>query len=299
MTEKFDDLHSASSEGTVRWLYGQYTREDLEKMEASCLRALFRERVHHTIEVEIYPILVGDKELPPRFGTQAQLCWEVMAERGFTMDDPDMLWGKQYIDLAARLREGQEVKIDEPLPEPFDSKEMETVNKLIWDRRSIRDWVADKDVPDEMIEQIMEAGRAAPNGCNLNVVRFAVVKDPEEMKMVWSDIPTPANRCTIIVICYDKAIYETVGHDRLVPHNMLLDCAAAGDHMCLMAHALGLGAVWLTCTDKTAARFKKKYGLPDNIEQALHLAVGWPSIASIKSLRMPLKDMMLTRGASS
>ncbi len=87
-----------------------------------------------------------------------------------------------------------------------------------------------------------------------------------------------------------------MGHDRLVPHNMMLDCAAAGDHMCLMAHALGLGAVWLTCTDKTAARFKKKYELSDNIEQAMHLAVGWPSVASIKSLRMPLKDMMLTRG---
>ncbi|MCB2190120.1 MAG: nitroreductase family protein [Deltaproteobacteria bacterium] len=296
MTEKFDELHSSGSADTVRWLYGEYTRQDLMEMDPTCLRALFRERVHHTIEVEIYPILVGDKEATPIFGTQAQICWEVLTERGFPMDDPDMQWGKKYLDLAAKIRAGEKVTIDEPLPEKFNSDEMAVVNKLIWDRHSIRDWVADKPVPEEMLEQIMEAGRAAPNGCNLNVVRFAVIKKPEEMKMVWSDIPTPADRCTLIVICYDKAIYETVGHDRLVPHNMMLDCAAAGDHMCLMAHALGLGAVWLTCTDKTAARFKKKYGLPENIEPALHLAIGWPSIASIKSLRMPLKDMMLTKG---
>ncbi|MBU4563140.1 MAG: nitroreductase family protein [Desulfarculus sp.] len=296
MTEKFDELHSSASADTVRWLYGEYTRQDLMAMDPTCLRALFRERVHHTIEVEIYPILVGDKQATPIFGTQAQICWEVLSERGFPLDDPDLQWGKKYLDLAAKIRAGEKVTIDEPLPEKFNADEMAVVNKLIWDRRSIRDWVQDKPVPQDMLEQIMEAGRAAPNGCNLNVVRFAVINDPEEMKMVWSDIPTPANRCTIIVICYDKAIYETVGHDRLVPHNMMLDCAAAGDHMCLMAHALGLGAVWLTCTDKTAARFKKKYGLPDNIEQALHLAIGWPSVASIKSLRMPLKDMMLTRG---
>ena len=296
MTEKFDELHSSASADTVRWLYGEYTRQDLMAMDPTCLRALFRERVHHTIEVEIYPILVGDKESTPIFGTQAQICWEVLSERGFPMDDPDLQWGKKYLDLAAKIRAGEKVSIDEPLPEKFSADEMAVVKKLIWDRHSIRDWVQDKPVPQDMLEQIMEAGRAAPNGCNLNVVRFAVINDPEEMKMVWSDIPTPANRCTIIVICYDKAIYETVGHDRLVPHNMMLDCAAAGDHMCLMAHALGLGAVWLTCTDKTAARFKKKYGLPDNIEQALHLAIGWPSVASIKSLRMPLKDMMLTRG---
>jgi nitroreductase len=264
-------------------------------MEPSCLRALFRERIHHTIEVPIYPILVGDKKATPNFGTQAQLCWDVWLERGFPVNDPDMQWGKQYLDLAAKIRAGEKVEIDEPLPEPFSEDEMAVVHKLIWERRSIRDWVTDKEVPDHMIQKILEAGRAAPNGCNLNVVRFVVIKGPKEHKMVWSDIPTPAKRCTIIVICYDKRIYEVVGHDQLVPHNMLLDCAAAGDHMCLMAHALGLGAVWLTCTDKTAARFKKKYGLGDHIEQAMHLAVGWPSVASIKSLRMPLKDMMLSR----
>lgn len=295
MAEKFDDLNKSEETGTVRWLYGNYTRQDLMEMEPSCLRALFRERIHHTIEVPIYPHLQGDKEATAKFGTQAQLCWDVWVERGFGVDDPDMQWGKQYLDLAEKIRTGQKVEIDEPLPEPFNEDEMAAVNKLIWERRSIRDWVPDKKVPDHMIEKIMEAGRAAPNGCNLNVVRFVVINDPAEMKMVWSDIPTPAERCTIIVILYDKRIYEVVGHDRLVPHNMLLDCAAAGDHMCLMAHALGLGAVWLTCTDKTAARFKKKYGLPDYIEQAMHLAVGWPAIASIKSLRMPLKDMILTK----
>jgi len=295
MAEKFDDLNQSEETGTVRWLYGNYTREDLMAMEPSCLRALFRERIHHTIEVPIYPHLQGDKEAGSKFGTQAQLCWDVWVERGFGVDDPDMQWGKQYLDLAEKIRAGQKVEIKEPLPEPFNEDEMAAVNKLIWERRSIRDWVPDKKVPDHMIEKIMEAGRAAPNGCNLNVVRFVVIDDPAEMKMVWSDIPTPAERCTIIVILYDKRIYEVVGHDQLVPHNMLLDCAAAGDHMCLMAHALGLGAVWLTCTDKTAARFKKKYGLPDYIEQAMHLAVGWPSIASIKSLRMPLKEMMLSK----
>lgn len=296
MVENFDELHSASSADTVRWLYGEYSRQDLMEMEPSNLRALFRERVHHTIEVEIYPIIVGDKEGTPIFGTQAQLCWDVWRERGFGVDDPDLQWGKQYLDLAAKIRAGEKVTIDEPLPVPFDEDEMATVRKLIWERRSVRDWVSDKEVPPDMIQQILEAGRAAPNGCNLNVVRFAVINDPKEMKMVWSDIPTPPERCTIIVIMYDKSIYQTVGHDRLVPHNMMLDCAAAGDHMCLMAHALGLGAVWLTCTDKTAARFKKKYELPDHIEQAMHLAVGWPSVASIKSLRMPLTQMMLTKG---
>jgi hypothetical protein len=44
-----------------------YTREDLMAMEPVCLRALFRERVHHTIEVELYPILLGRKKIQTIF----------------------------------------------------------------------------------------------------------------------------------------------------------------------------------------------------------------------------------------
>ena len=272
-----------------------YTRADLMKMDPVCLRALFRERVHHTIEVEIYPILLGRKKMPSNFGLQTELILDVWKARGLPDDGEDFQWGKKYMELAAKMRAGEKVEIEEALPTPFTGEEMAVVRKLLWERRSVRDWIPGKPVPDEMIEQILEVGRAAPTGCNLDIVRFIVIKDPKEAKMVWSDIPTRMDQCVLIVICYDTRVYETVGHDKLVPHNMLFDAAAAADHMCLMAHALGLGAVWLSCTEKTANTFKKKYGLPEYINQALHIAVGWTAIGSIKSLRMPLSEMMITR----
>jgi len=64
-----------------------YTREDLMKMEPVCLRALFRERVHHTIEVEIYPILLGRKEMPATFGLQTELLLDVCQARGFNIEE--------------------------------------------------------------------------------------------------------------------------------------------------------------------------------------------------------------------
>ena len=116
--------------------------DDLMEMEPACLRALFRERIHHCIEVEIYPILRGSKKLPPRFGLQPQLILEVWKERGFSDDDPDFQWGKKYLELAAKLRAGETIEIDEPLPTPFTEAEMTVVQKLIWDRRSVRDWIS-------------------------------------------------------------------------------------------------------------------------------------------------------------
>jgi nitroreductase len=65
--------------------------------------------------------------------------------------------------------------------------------------------------------------------------------------------------------------------------------------MLLMAHALGLGGCWLTRREETAKKFKQQYGLPDNIEVAMHIAVGWPAMGTIKSARVPLEYMMIRR----
>ena len=288
-----EDVSDTETDETVRWIYGHYTRDDLMTMDPVCLRALFRERVHHTIEVDLYPIILGKKKMRPNLGREPELILDVWRKRGFPENDPDLEWGKTYIEMAKKLRKGQNVALPEPdLPE-FSEKDMETVKKLIWDRRSVRDWIPGKEIPDKMIEHILEAGRAAPTGCNLEIALFVVIRDPKDAKMVWSDIPTPMDSCILIVVCYDKRVYETLGHDRLIPHNQLYDCAAAADHMCLIAHALGLGAVWLTRTEKTAQTFKEKFGLPDYMEPALHIAVGWSAIHTVKSQRMPLKEMII------
>ena len=280
---------------TVSRPKNKLTREDLFKLEPTCLRAFMRERTHHTIEVELYPILLGRKKCPSVFGLEPELMWEVMEERGLLDGGDDLKWCKRYIDIAKDMRAGKKVDIGEPLPEPFTSEEMQVVKKLIKERKSVRDWLPGKKVPKELIEQILEAGRDAPLGCNLGVVRFIVIDDAEEAKMCWSDIPTPMDSCTLIVICYDNRVYKTTGAVDMVAHNQEYDCAAAGDHMLLMAHALGLGGVWLTSTEKTRERFQRLYGLPDYIIPSMHIAVGYTAMGSIKSLRLPLKDMLITR----
>jgi nitroreductase len=298
LADEKTEATAASTKDTVWWVGGRYTEDDLIKMEPACLRALFRERVHHTIEVNLYPILLGKKKPPKDYGREPELILNIWRKIGLPEEGADIEWGKKYIALAKEIREGKKVKGSKSDIRPFAPREMETVKKLIWGRRSIRDWIPGKRIPDTFINQILEAGRAAPTACNLSATRFIVIRDPGEMKMVWSDIPTPADSCVMIVVCTDKRIFRTVGHDRLVGHNQLLDCAAAGDHMCLMAHALGLGGCWLTCTDETAERFRTKYGLPEYIQPILHFAVGWPATGTIKSGRVPLEQMIIKRRKS-
>jgi nitroreductase len=284
----------------LRYAFQEYTKHDLMELAPEALGGILRERVHHMIEVPLYPTLLRGMGKPiPNFGDQAQLVFDVWRERGLPEDTPDIVWVKQYLAIAHRIRSGEAPEVEEPVPAPFTEDEMRVVRKLIWGRRSIRDWI-EKPIPEEMIEQILAAGNAAPIGCNLGHLRFVVLTSPEEKTMIWCDISVK-NAAAIIVICHDKRVAPAVCHDRLVPQNAGFDAAAAGTQMLLMAHALGLGAVWLSelketsKTSDTGEEFKKKYGLPDYLEVDFHLAVGWTAIGSIKSARPALADLVIRR----
>jgi len=276
-----------------------YEKEDLMNLEPELLRALLRERVHHNIEVPFYSLITKWKgESKPNFGLQAQLAFDVWEERGLPMDEEDILWAKEYCDLAEKVRNGEKIDWQIEPHKPYSKEELEVIERLIQERCSIRDWI-DKPIPEEMIKKILEAGRAAPIGCNLDHLKFIVLKDPKEIEMIWSDIHV--KNAVVIVLCYDTRIAEVVGQAKLVPQNPGYDAAAAGDHMLLMAHALGLGGVWLSkmidpLNDRdTGEEFKEKYGLPDYIKVALHIGIGWPALGTIKTKRMPLENMVISK----
>jgi nitroreductase len=288
------------STDSIRYAFSEYSKADLMELSPEALGGVLRERVHHMIEVPLYPTLLRAKDKAiPNFGEQAQMVFDVWRERGLPEDTPDIRWVKNYLAVAERIRAGEPPGVEEALPVPFTDEEMGVVHKLIWGRRSIRDWI-DKPIPEEMLERILDAGNAAPIGCNLGHLRFVVLTTPEEKAMIWSDISTK-NAGAIIVICHDTRVPAAVCHDQLVPQNPGFDAAAAGTQMLLMAHALGLGAVWLSelketsKTSDTGEEFKEKYGLPDHLVVQLHIAVGWTAIGSIKSARPALEDLVIRR----
>ncbi len=269
------------------------THEELMEVDPAILRAIIHERTHHTIEVNIYRIMAGKLGVPKNFGETAELLLDIWKHRGLPTDAPDIQWCLNYIGFARMLRTGGELDLDTKLPEPFHDVEMKTVERLIFDRRSIRQF-RDKPVPDEMIMKILKAGLYAPQGCNVGATRFLVLRDPEEFKLVRSDIPV--ENCVMIVVCQDMRMYKALGFDERAPQNIYYDAAAAADHICLMAHALGLGACWLTHGEETQRRLREHFALHEDFVSRNHIVVGWPDEAPIKSQRMKLDEVIVKKG---
>lgn len=267
-----------------------YTVDQLMSLKKDDLRAIFHERTHHTIEVYIYRILNGTHELPPDFGVVAEKLLNIWKERGFSLDSPDVQWCIKYIEAAKRLRGGMDPVLEATKWERFTETDVKTVERLIYGRKSIRQFKPDP-VPDQMVLRILKAGLYAPHGCNVGCTRFLVLRDPEEQKLVSSDIPI--ENCVMIVVLQELSMYQTLRFDKAVPQNLYFDAAAAADHICLLAHALGLGSCWLTHGEDTQKRLREHFNLSPTMTSRNHIIIGWPAEETIKSERMNLDEAIL------
>jgi len=269
-----------------------YTEEQLMAMKPDDLRAVLHERTHHTVEVLIYRLLKEGREAPKDFGVVAEYLLGLWRRRGLPMDPPDIRWCAGYVEYAKRMREGKKAKL-KPTPwESFTEEETGTIERLIYGRRSIRQFKPEP-VPDELVRRVLKAGLYAPHGCNVGCTRFLVLRDPEEQRLVRSDIPI--ENCVMIVVLQELSMYKTLRFDQAVPQNLYFDAAAAADHICLMAYALGLGSCWLTHGEETQRKLRDHFKLSPTMTSRNHIIVGWPGEETIKSERMSLDEAILNK----
>ena len=162
------------------------------------------------------------------------------------------------------------------------------VLKAIKERRSINRFKPD-DVPEDKLEAILEAGRAAPSWTNTQPWKFIVVKNPEtrrkltELALTVTGIGIKEAPVDIVIVVDPKAD----------PYHHIEDGAAATQNMSLAAHSLGLGSFWVGVPEKGVStdRIKKLLGIPKSHRVISILPVGIPALTPSKT-RKPLSEIV-------
>ncbi len=276
----------------------EYTRENLMVIHPTILRAMIVEQTHHTVEIQLYEALSKGKPLSPGRGDNVRKILAIWKERALPIDlnSPDWAWVHALLDMADRLSKGEEVDLSSFAWQPFDESKRVVASQLIHQRRSVRHWT-DEQVPDWMIDEILQAGLWAPHGCNLCSLRFLVVREKNIPGLFrGSDIPGgPVH----IVACQDRRAYYAqpgyVANPDMLENNRVLDCGAAMQNMALMAHALGLGAVWLTFRQKMKQRLREHFELEDKVQIVTYLDLGFPAQMPMPPGRMALDEAVIAR----
>jgi nitroreductase len=148
--------------------------------------------------------------------------------------------------------------------------------KFIFSRRSVRKY-QDKQVPREMLEDLLQAAMAAPSAVAKDPWHFLVIRERDSLNRlaeVLPNAPMLRQAPAAIVVCGDIER----AHDRQESF-MLQDLSAAVENVLLAANALGLGTCWLGVHPRKERMdgIRRLFKLPDQIIPVAGIAVGWPA----------------------
>lgn len=147
------------------------------------------------------------------------------------------------------------------------------VFEAIGRRKSIRAY-ADKDVEEEKLLKVLEAGRLAPSAKNRQEWRFIVVRDRETRhKLVSAAMGQRSVEQAPVTL-----VGCAVGTDYYMPCGQLaytVDVSIAFSFMMLEAIELGLGTCWLGAFHED--KVKEILNIPDAMRVVVVMPLGYPA----------------------
>ena len=149
----------------------------------------------------------------------------------------------------------------------------------LMERRSIRAYT-DRQVSDELLETVLNAGIYAPSGMNTQGVRLVAVRDRQTRDLLsklnaavmgTDRDPFYGAPCVVVVLA-DPEIYG----------GWVEDGALALGNMMNAAHALGLGSCWIhrarqVFDSPEGKELLQKWGLPGHLRGVGNCILGYPA----------------------
>lgn len=204
-----------------------------------------------------------------------------------------------------------------------------TVEQAIRSRRSIRRYDPQAPVPEQDLMKILEAGRLAPSGINMQSWAFVVVRDPElKQRLADEAMLLPANtqmcrQAPILLVCcarldaadeiaerlHDLADAGLVAAEQIdelarryqssfsrMPEAdrreyMVLNLTIAVTQMVLQATELGYGTCWLKGFSEK--RVRRILNVPESLHISSVVPVGRPAEAPPPRKRKALEEIVV------
>ena len=158
----------------------------------------------------------------------------------------------------------------------------ETINNLKT-RRSIRKF-KDKQISDEDLQAILEAGTYAPTALGMQSPKIIVIQNPETIKEFsdWNRSYYPTDVPDDLDPFYGAKTILIVLANGKMP-TFVEDGASVITTLVNAAHAVGVGSCWIHRAREEFSREKgkallKEWGIPEKYEGVGHVALGYPDM---------------------
>ncbi len=129
-------------------------------------------------------------------------------------------------------------------------------------------------VPPEKLQQILEAGNAAPTAKNNQPQRIYVIRSEDALKKAKALTPCTYNASTVLLFTYNKdEVFLYPGAEMV--SSGAEDVSIVATHIMLEAQDLGIGSCWVNFFEP--AKAKELFSLPENEVPVLLMPLGYPA----------------------
>jgi nitroreductase len=165
------------------------------------------------------------------------------------------------------------------------------LSEAIKKRRSIRAFKK-QDVPEEIVEKLIDAARWAPSAGNIQSWEFVIVRkqDVKEELVKAAGQAFVEEAPVVIVVCANEK-RSSMGYGvRGKTLYCIQDTAAATQNILLTAHSLGLGACWVGAFNEDKA--KEAVNAPEGIRPVAIIPVGYADESPMQRSRRPISQIV-------
>lgn len=151
------------------------------------------------------------------------------------------------------------------------------ISEAIIQRRSIRSFTK-QDVPEEIVERLVNAARWAPSAGNIQPWDFVIVRKAETKVRLANaalDQQSIEQAPVVIIACANEVLSARRYEDRGKALFCLQDTAAAIQNILLFAYSIGLGTCWIGAFDEEQVREIIK--VPAGSRPVAIIPVGYPA----------------------
>jgi nitroreductase len=159
---------------------------------------------------------------------------------------------------------------------------------LMMRRRSTRDF-KDQEVPETVIEKLIDAANGAPSGGNIQPISIILVRSPEGRKMLAKlsgGQPWVRNAPLSMILCLDfyrtkkwaEACRTDFMGEKALNHFLIgyADLMAAGQNVVILAESFGLGSVYIGSIQNEIDKTREFFDMPEFVLPLMVLSIGYP-----------------------
>lgn len=140
-------------------------------------RTCVQEKAHHSLEIQVCHAEHTGCEMFPQRPALVEHLLELWDCRGLSHELPEYRFARRLVDMANDYLNGRPIDLSSYAPRRLTPEEADRFDKILYGRRSVRAFDMERDVPDEMIDRLIDAALWAPNGGNMQPCRFLVIRE--------------------------------------------------------------------------------------------------------------------------